>query len=117
MSNKNHAYDGSEVTASVTGFSEYSTRGITVATSPRPVVSPADILSQIRELRKTLSQDYIAKAISKLDNHIADTNNPHHTQLKDFSDHVIDVLYNYYVANGGLCTKSQYCAMVLIILL
>ena len=112
MSNKNHAYDGSEVTASVTGFSEYSTRGITVATSPRPVVSPADILSQIRELRKTLSQDYIAKAISKLDNHIADTNNPHHTQLKDFSDHVIDVLYNYYVANGGLCTKSQYCAML-----
>ena len=112
MSNKNHAYDGSEVTASVTGFSEYSTRGITVATSPRPVVSPADILSQIRELRKTLSQDYIDKAISKLDNHIADTNNPHHTQLKDFSDHVIDVLYNYYVANGGLCTKSQYCAML-----
>jgi hypothetical protein len=112
MSNKNHSFDGSELTGMVSGFTEYSTRGITSTATPRPVVSPVDVLEQIRELRRALSQEYLAKAIATLDKHIADKNNPHDTSLNDFSDRVIDVLYNYYVENGGQYTKGQYCTML-----
>ena len=112
MPNKNHAYDGTELTGSVSGFSEYSTSGLTSNATPRPVVSPADILAQIRDLRRVLSSETLEKAITSLNNHIADTHNPHETKLQDFSDSVIDVLYNFYVENGGQYTKGQYCAML-----
>ena len=56
MTNKNHSYDGSELTGMISGFAEYSTKGLASSTSPRPVVTPVDLLNQIQELRKILSQ-------------------------------------------------------------
>lgn len=112
MTNKNHSYDGSELTGTISGFTEYSTKGLTSAASPRPVVTPVDILNQIQALRKILSQKNITNAIKTLNEHIENNNNPHDTKLVDFSDTVIDVLYNYYVENGGTATKSQYSTML-----
>ena len=39
-------------------------------------------------------------------------NNPHNTELSDFSERVIDVLYQIYVEHGGTVTKSQYSTML-----
>ena len=112
MTNKNHSYDGSELTGMISGFTEYSTKGLTSNASPRPVVTPVDLLTQIQELRKILSQKTISDAIDILNKHIASKNNPHDTELSDFSDRVIDILYNYYTTNGGTATKSQYATML-----
>lgn len=112
MTNKNHSYDGSELTGMISGFTEYSTKGLTSNASPRPVVTPVDLLTQIQELRKVLSQKTITDAIDMLNKHIASKNNPHDTELSDFSDRVIDILYNYYTTNGGTATKSQYATML-----
>ena len=112
MTNKNHSYDGSELTGMISGFAEYSTKGLASSTSPRPVVTPVDLLNQIQELRKILSQKNITNAINTLNNHIADKDNPHNTKLVDFSDSVIDVLYNYYAENGGTASRSQYVTML-----
>ena len=110
--NKNHSYDGSELTGMVSGFSEYTTKSITSNTSPRPVITPVDLLNQIQDLRKIISQKNIDNAIKLLNNHIASKNNPHNTTLNDFSDRVIDVLYNFYIENGGTATRSQYSSML-----
>lgn len=112
MTNKNHSYDGSELTGMISGFTEYSTSNIASATSPRPVITPVDLLTQIQELRKILSQKNIQNAIDILNQHMTAKNNPHGTELRDFSDKIIDVLYDYYTENGGTATKSQYATML-----
>lgn len=110
--NKNHSYDGSELTGMVSGFSEYTTNSVTSATSPRPAITPVDLLNQIQDLRKLISQKNLDNAVKTLNEHIASKNNPHATALNDFSDRVIDVLYNLYLENGGTATKNQYSSML-----
>ena len=74
MSNKQHSYDGSELTGSVSGFTEYSTKGLTYDSTPRPVITPEDINRQISELRRFLSIPEIDQAIKTLSLHLADFN-------------------------------------------
>lgn len=112
MTNKNHSYDGSELTGMISGFSEYSTESMVANATPRPVITPVDLLNQIQDLRKLANQKNVLAAIAKLDAHLADMNNPHNTELSDFSERVIDVLYQIYVEHGGTVTKSQYSTML-----
>ena len=108
MSNKQHSYDGSELTGSMSGFTEYSTKGLTYDSTLRPVITPEDINRQISELRRFLSIPEIDQAIKTLSLHLADTNNPHHTELTQFTEQVIDVLYNSYKENGGTGSRGFY---------
>lgn len=108
MSNKQHSYDGSELTGSMSGFTEYGTKGLTYDSTPRPVITPEDINRQISELRRFLSIPEIDQAIKTLSLHLADTNNPHHTELTQFTEQVIDVLYNSYKENGGTGSRGFY---------
>ena len=108
MSNKQHSFDGSELTGSMSGFTEYSTQGLTYNSTPRPVITPEDINKRISEIRRFLSIPEIDQAIKTLSEHLADTNNPHHTELSQFTEQVIDVLYNYYKENGGTGSRGFY---------
>ena len=98
MTNKNHSYDGSELTGMISGFSEYSTESMVANATPRPVITPVDLLNRIQDLRKLANQKNVLAAIAKLDAHLADMNNPHNTELSDFSERVIDVLLELHIA-------------------
>lgn len=108
MTNKQHSYTGAELTGAMTGFSEYSTAESVAEHSPRPVLTPVDLLNQISELRRFMKVPELEYAIKALADHMADTNNPHRTDLSQFTDQVIDVLYKNYTANGGEGSRGYF---------
>ena len=112
MSNKQHSYDGSELTGSMSGFTEYSTKGLTYDNTPRPVITPEDINKRIAELRRFLSIPEIEQSMQVLSDHLADKDNPHHTELSQFTEQVIDVLYNAYVEAGGKGSRGFYASVL-----
>ena len=100
--------EGTPISANISGFTTISTDRIDTPLSPPPVLSPGDLLEQISDLRKTLSYADAERAIKLLFAHVHDTNNPHHTDLDQFTLQVIDVLYKEYKAQGGAGTKEFY---------
>lgn len=108
MKNFPHTWDGREITASMTGWSEYSTKELPSATEPPIALSIQDVLNQIRVLRTALSAPKLEKAIADLRKHINDDNNPHHTNLDDFTQEVSDILYQEYKRQGGTGTLDFY---------
>lgn len=103
-----HTWDGKPITGNVTGWSEYTTLDQATTTSPPPNITVGDILAQIRQVRQTLSQPKVDKALKDLYEHIANTKNPHKTNLSQFTEEVIDILYDEYVDNGGTGNKDFY---------
>src|SRR5574344_3145454 len=91
MANKNHSYNGEELTGNISGFAEYSTSRIVSDAKPRPVLSPADINAEITTLRRFLSVPELEKALKLLTNHIGNLDNPHRNDLSQFTEQVIDV--------------------------
>lgn len=108
MKNFPPTWDGRKITSSLTGWSEYSTSDEATATRPPVALSIQDVLNQIRTLRHTLSSPRIEKALSDLNKHIADTNNPHHTNLDQFTQQVADILYREYLDQGGTGSLDFY---------
>lgn len=101
MPNPYRAPDGTQITGTVSGFSEYATHDNPATVKPTPVLTPNDLLTQINSLKEFLNEPNIVKAIQMLTDHVNDTNNPHQVTLSALTESVIDVLYKYYVAQGG----------------
>lgn len=112
MANKNHSYNGEELTGNISGFAEYSTSRIVSDAKPRPVLSPADINAEITTLRRFLSVPELEKALKLLTNHIGNLDNPHRNDLSQFTEQVIDVLYQYYVDNGGTGSRGYFASLL-----
>lgn len=100
--------DGRQVTASISGFKEYSTTRSAVPERPVPVLTPDELLLQIRTIQSVLNQQSVEKALKRLQDHIADENNPHHTDLDVFKNEISDVLYLEYQRLGGTGSKEFY---------
>ena len=98
------------VAGSISGFDSITTSktGVPVGTHPAPIVSPADVVNALRQLRSIIDSPAMQATIKKLEAHIADTNNPHELNLDDFNQDVIDVLYRAYTANGGVASLAQF---------
>lgn len=108
MNNFPHTWDGRNITASATGWSEYTTDKDPTTTSPPPALSIQDVLGQIRQVRQILTQPKVDKALRDLYAHMAEHGNPHHTDLDMFTKEVVDVLYEEYVRQGGTGNKDFY---------
>lgn len=95
--------------SSVYGFDSYTTAdAATVGTQPRPMISPADVLLAVKELRKIIDNDKVLAAIQLLEKHVTDIDNPHKTDLGQFSDEISDVLYSGYVKAGGTASFAAF---------
>lgn len=106
---RNSTFDGKPLAASVSGFSEYTTNSaVTAPVKPAPVLTPTDILAQINELKKIFNKQELDLALKLLSVHIHDTNNPHHTDLNQFTLQIADILYREYVAQGGTGSREAY---------
>lgn len=105
----NRTFDGKPMTGSVTGFTEYTTlRKEQGSSYPAPVVTPEDALKAIRHLETLFDTEQIDKALTALYDHISDLNNPHQTQLDQFTQTVADIFYKEYKAHGGTASREQY---------
>lgn len=100
--------DGKLLTAGVSGFEHYKTLRSEVPDRPVPVLTPADLLKQINELKIVLNLPDLKYAISLLYQHINDLNNPHQTKLSDYLDSIIDVFYNEFLKAGGKGSRERY---------
>ena len=100
--------EGTPISASISGFTTISTDRIDAPCSPPPVLSPTDLLDQISSLQRILSTVEIERGLKLLFTHVHDTDNPHHTDLDQFTMQVVDVLYKEYKAQGGVGTKEFY---------
>ena len=101
-------WDGKEQTGLMSGFTEYRTDRENPNVSPAPVLSPDDLLKQINYLRQFMDKSELTSALNLLKAHINDFNNPHHTDLDQFTLEVADIFYKAYVENGGVGTKDYY---------
>lgn len=93
--------DGQPIAAGISGFSSYSTTEANAPVEPAPVMNPADIIAGLRKIQAIISSEKLEKAMRLLYVHMSDTNNPHKTDLDDFTKEVVDVLYQEYLNNGG----------------
>ena len=105
---KKNTLDGRPITAAISGFKSYNTERGEVPERPTPVLSPDDLLSQLRTLQATLNSTQLTRALTLLENHINDTNNPHNTDLDAFVNDVADILYNAYRDQGGIGSREFY---------
>ena len=105
---RNRTLDGRPITAGMSGFSSYSTERADVSQQPVPVLTPAELLNQINALKGFCDQDRLEAALKDLYNHIADKNNPHHTDMEVFTQQVADVLYQEYKKQGGTGSLEFY---------
>ena len=101
-------WDGKEQTGLMSGFTEYRTDRENPNVSPAPVLSPDDLLRQLNYLRQFMDKSELTSALNLLKAHINDFNNPHHTDLDQFTLEVADIFYKAYVENGGVGTKDYY---------
>lgn len=101
-------WDGREQTGLMSGFTEYRTDRENPNVSPAPVLSPDDLLKQINYLRQFMDKSELTSALNLLKAHISDLNNPHHTDLDQFTLEVADIFYKAYLENGGVGTKDYY---------
>lgn len=102
------ALDGRQVTAGISGFKSISTTRKEVPEKPIPVLTPAELLIQLRTLSAVLNSEEVAEALKLIQDHIADDNNPHRTDLSTFTKEVADVLYQAYLDQGGTGSKEFY---------
>ena len=102
------ALDGRPITAGISGFKSYSTTRKEVPEKPTPVLTPAELLIQVRAIASVLNTPAVAEALRLIQEHIEDTNNPHHTDLGAFTNEVADVLYQAYLDQGGTGSKEFY---------
>lgn len=108
MSSNPRTRDGQEMTAGISGFTKYSTTRVDAPTRPAPVMSPDDILAEIRRLKKFMSLPELDSTLKTLTNHIANQENPHGVTLDQFTQDICDVLYEEFKAAGGNGTKEFY---------
>ena len=101
-------WDGKEQTGIMSGFTEYRTDRVDTQVNPAPVLSPDDLLKQINYLRQFMDKSELTSALNLLKAHVADYNNPHHTDLDQFTLEVADIFYKAYLENGGVGTKDYY---------
>lgn len=102
------ALDGRPITAGISGFKSYSTTRKEVPEKPIPVLTPAELLIQLRALSEVLNTAEVAEALRLIQEHIENTNNPHRTDLSAFTNEVADVLYQAYLDQGGTGSKEFY---------
>lgn len=100
--------DGRPLVVSMSGFSSYTTADAIGTTEPAPAITPNDILARLDELEDKLQLNDLKTILKSITDHIADTNNPHKTDLSDFTEQVIDVLYERYVEAGGKHSLNYY---------
>lgn len=110
MAKPSRTWDGKQMTGGVSGFTQYNTERAETPETPAPVLSPDDLLKEIRALRAFTDLPKLATALKTLEQHIADTNNPHHTDITDFPSEVADVLYEEFLRRGGTGSKEYYLA-------
>lgn len=108
MSNHPRTYDGQPLTAGVSGFTEYSTHNENISMVNPPVLSPTDLLTTIQLLKRTLSIPELDRITKVLYAHIHDLDNPHGTDLSQFSDDVCDILYKKFLESGGTGSKAYF---------
>lgn len=108
MTKYNRTYDGRPISAGASGWQEYRTDRAANLSKPAAVLSPADVLEQISELRSFLQNSTLEKALKELTAHINNTNNPHGVTLSDFTDEVADALYKEYIKLGGTGSEAAY---------
>lgn len=108
MPRRPRTLDGQPLAAGMSGFSEYTTYRKEAPLQPAPVITPSDLLNQLKEFKKFMTLPEIDRAINLLFQHISDDSNPHRTDLDQFISSVTDVLYKAYVDNGGTGTKEYY---------
>ena len=107
MSNSNRSWDGSQLTGSITGFSNYNT-GRETDSKKTTVISPSDILEKINRMQHFLKLPEVDHALRVIYDHIDKKGNPHRTTLDQFVNQITDVLYSEYVKRGGNKTEAQY---------
>lgn len=100
--------DGRPLSMGISGFTHYDTERLDAPDHPSPVYSPEDLLKRIKEIREVLSDDRYNTAITTFNEHVEDLNNPHQTTLNQFTDDIIDVLYEKYIELGGASDKEFY---------
>lgn len=108
MAKPSRTWDGRPETGYMSGFTAYNTDRETYTAEPAPVLSPDDLLKQIRYLRQFMEKTELDRALKLLEVHVADLNNPHKTDLDQFTKEVADIFYEAYVAEGGKGTKEYY---------
>lgn len=100
--------DGRPISAGISGFSSYSTDRVDAPDKPAPALSPADLLAQLNELKRYFNYPELTKGLALLVRHVRDTNNPHKTNLDDFTQQIADLLYQAYREAGGTGSQPDY---------
>lgn len=100
--------EGTPLSAGISGFTTISTERLDAPCSPPPVLSPTDLLDQLSKLQSILSTVELERGLKLLFTHVHDMDNPHHTDLDQFTMQVVDVLYKEYKKQGGVGTKEFY---------
>ena len=85
-----HSWDGKQLTASMTGFTEYSTEQLKYPIKPTPTITPADVINELQKLKDSLRIDDFGQAVTLLMQHIDNKNNPHLTDLDQFTMSIAD---------------------------
>ena len=107
MTNSQHAWDGKQLTGTMSGFSAYTTTDSTTG-QPVETITPYDLLKMIKEVKAFLSLPELESINKVLYAHATAKGNPHNTPLSDYPDDVADALYQEFKQQGGTCTKEEY---------
>lgn len=97
----NKTYDGKPLCMGISGFNHYETERADAPKYPPAVLTPTDILDMLHEVIELCKDPRISYAVKLLEDHIAKTDNPHHTQLNQFTEDVAEVLWKEFVSRTG----------------
>lgn len=105
---KQRTLDGLPISAGISGFTEYSTYRTEAPTKPAPVLVPSDLMKEIKELKLLFANERVNQALTTLFEHVQNKDNPHNTDLNQFTSTIVDVLYEEYKQQGGSGNKEYY---------
>lgn len=107
MANSHNAWDGKQLTGTMSGFSAYTTTDSETGKKVESI-TPFDLLRMIKEIKSFLSLPELESINKILYAHATAKGNPHNTQLTDYPDDVADALFEEFKKQGGTCTKEEY---------
>lgn len=96
------------IQAVISGFDEYTTddHGQTIGSDRK--ITTVDIYNLLKEMKYSIDPSMISYMVERIESHMNDTHNPHHTGWDDLSTDIISVLRKEYIKHYGDVSLSHF---------
>lgn len=99
-----------KVTATVSGWDGGFHTTSNNVTEPKKVIpiTTQEILAKLKELKEVCNKTTIERLFRAVTSHANNKNNPHNTNLAQFSTDILHMLYGVYQERGGIATYDAF---------